>query len=72
MSQRATRGRWYPRPSEVPCQKVNDELQHAQVVEHGRQGGEEDDDRQHLEGEHRSRILVWQDGTEEELYSGVG
>ena len=57
---------------EPPAHQVDDELQDAEVVEHRGKGGEEDDDRQHLEGEDRARVRVRQHGAEEKLYALVG
>src|ERR1700687_4977265 len=44
--------------SHHPGGGTNDELHHAQVIEHGKKGGDEDDGGKHLEGEDQAEAGV--------------
>ena len=54
------------------AEEFDDPLHNPEAVEHRRQGGEADDDRQHLEGEDETDAFELQDAAEEELYPRPG
>ena len=51
----------------------HDELHHAKVIQDGEKGGDEDDDRQHLEGEnHAERAALGAERAEQKLAAHLG